>query len=76
MTDKSIKKQKKCRKNMFIYGFIQLGATTVSAISLLSIALALCALTKESKIFNACVEEARVTNNSISSAVHFCNGGN
>ncbi len=63
-------------KAMFIYGFLQLGSSLISAISLALIALSLCNLKSESKNFNNCVEEKIEQSISISDAVNYCNGGN
>ena len=78
MTDTS-KKTNKCNgksKVMFTYGFLQLGSTIISAISLAAIAFSLCSLKKESNFFKSCVEENILKLNSTSEAVRYCNGGN
>ena len=70
--------KKKCvskGKAMFAYGIIQLGSNVVSAVALSVIALSLCSVKQESKVFNECVEEVQVTGKSSSDAVRFCNGG-
>ena len=70
--------KKKCggkSKAMFVYGMIQLGSSVVSAIALASIALSFCSVKQESKAFNECVEEMKVTGKSSANAVRFCNGG-
>ncbi|WP_413678905.1 hypothetical protein [Prochlorococcus sp. MIT 0916] len=72
-TDRNMCSRK--RKLMFVYGFIQLGSTVVSAIALSVIALSFCTIKKESKIFNDCVDEVQATGKSFSGAVRFCNGG-
>tara|TARA_B100000700_G_scaffold233739_1_gene258981 strand:+ start:101 stop:352 length:252 start_codon:yes stop_codon:yes gene_type:complete len=83
MTEENTTDKKKCSgkgKSMFAYGIIQLGSSVVSAVSLAAIALSLCSVKKESKIFNECVEEVQANENmfskSSSYAVRFCNGGN
>ena len=73
------KDSKKCsgKKNiMFVYGFVQLGSSFVSAIALAFIAFGLCTLNKESRIFNNCVAEVIEDVGSNSEAVRYCNGGN
>ena len=78
MTEEKTTEKKKCSgkgKVMFAYGFIQLGSNIVSAIALTAIALSLCSVTKESKVFNECVEEVQASGKSSSNAVRFCNGG-
>ena len=63
------------RKAMFAYGIIQLGSSVVSAVALAAIALSLCSLKKEAKLFNECVQEVQANGKSSFSAVRFCNGG-
>jgi len=78
MTDENKKEIKKCSgkgKAMLAYGIVQLGSSVVSALALAAIALNLCSLKKESKVFNECVEEVQANGKSSSSAVRFCNGG-
>ena len=78
MTEANNKDKKKCGnkgKVMFTYGIIQLGTGLVSAISLAAISLSFCSIKKEAKVFNECVKEVQAKGKSISSAVHFCNGG-
>jgi len=78
MTEENNKAQKKCGgkgKAMFAYGIIQLGSSVVSAIALAAIALSLCSLKKEAKLYNDCVEEVQASGKSSSSAVRFCKGG-
>jgi len=78
MTEVSNKDTKKCGskgKVMLTYGIIQLGTGLVSAISLGAIALSFCSIKKEAKVFNECVTEVQAKGKSISSAVHFFNGG-
>ena len=70
---------KKCsrkKKIMYVYGFIQLGSSFVSAIALAVIALGFCSVKKESKIFNKCVTEIIEDGGTNSEAVRYCNGGN
>ena len=70
---------KKCdgkKKIMFAYGFIQLGSSFVSAVALAAIAFGFCAVNKESKEFNRCVNEIIEQGSSNSEAVRYCNGGN
>ena len=45
------------KKAMLAYGFTQMSATVVSAISLAAIALSLCPLKQQSTTFNGCVSE-------------------
>ena len=78
MTEENKTDKKKCSgkgKAMFAYGIIQLGSSVVSALALTVIALSLCSLKQESKVFNECVEEIQATGKSSSDAVRFCNGG-
>ena len=78
MTEENKTNKKKCSgkgKAMFAYGIIQLGSNVVSAVALAAIALSLCSVKQESKVFNECVEEIQVTGKSSSEAVRFCNGG-
>ena len=63
------------KKAMLAYGLIQLSATVVSALSLLSIAIGLCSIKAESKLFNECVEEMIESGSDNANAVRFCNGG-
>ena len=73
------KDSKKCygKKNiMFVYGFIQLGSSFLSAIALAVIAFGFCSVKKESKLFNKCVAELIENGTSHSKAVSYCNGGN
>ena len=54
------KNSKNCRpknKGMFAYGIIQISATIISALSLLSIAIGLCSIKTESKTIQRCVKE-------------------
>ena len=78
MTEENKTGTKKCggkSKAMFAYGIIQLGSSVVSALALTAIALSICSLKQESKVFNECVEEIQATGKSSSDAVRFCNGG-
>ena len=78
MTEENKTSKKKCSgkgKAMFAYGIIQLGSSVLSAISLAAIALSLCSIKQESKVFNECVEDIIATGKSSSTAVSFCNGG-
>ena len=78
MTEESETNKQKCSgksKAMFAYGLIQLGSSVVSAIALSAIALSICSLKQESKVFNECVEEVQATGKSSFDAVRFCNGG-
>ena len=78
MTEENKNRQKKCAgkgKAMFAYGIIQLGSNVISALALAAIALSLCSVKQESKVFNECVEEVKATGQSSSNAVRFCNGG-
>ena len=77
MTEET-KESRKCsgkNKVMFAYGLIQLTSSVVSAVALAAIALSFCSIKKEAKVFNDCVTEVQAKGQSISSAVHFCNGG-
>ncbi len=78
MTDEKNKENKHCGgkgKAMVAYGIIQLGSNVISAVALVAIALSLCSLNKEAKVFNECVEEVQANGKSSSSAVRLCNGG-
>ena len=61
---------------MFAYGFVRLGSSLVSAISLVPVALGFCSVKKESRLFNKCVAEIIEDGGSNSEAVRYCNGGN
>tara|TARA_Y100001968_G_C19450430_1_gene768156 strand:- start:1181 stop:1414 length:234 start_codon:yes stop_codon:yes gene_type:complete len=63
------------KKAMFAYGFIQLSSSVISAIALAAIALSLCSIKEEAKIFNDCVEEITDSGSGNADAVRFCNGG-
>ncbi len=78
MTEENRENKKKCGgkgKAMFAYGIIQLGSSVVSAIALAVIALSLCSIKQESKVFNECVDQVQATGKISSDAVRFCNGG-
>tara|TARA_Y100001968_G_C18985060_1_gene538675 strand:- start:202 stop:441 length:240 start_codon:yes stop_codon:yes gene_type:complete len=78
MTEESKTDKKKCSgkgKAMFAYGIIQLSTNVVSAIALTAIALSLCSVKQESKVFNDCVEELEAAGKSSFDSVRFCNGG-
>ena len=73
------KDSKKCggkKKIMFVYGFIQLGSSFVSAVALAAIAFGFCSVNKDSKNFNSCVTEIVDQGSSNAEAVRYCNGGN
>ena len=77
MTEENKTNQQKCRgkgKAMFAYGIIQLGSNVVSAVALAAIALSLCSIKQESKIFIECVKEIQANGQSSSDAVRLCNG--
>ena len=63
------------KRAMLAYGVIQISATVVSAVSLAAIAIGLCAVKQESKLFNGCVETVVAEGRSQSEAVRYCNGG-
>ena len=63
------------KKTMLVYGLIQLSSTFISAVALVAIAFGFCALNKEAKVFNECVEESIDSGLEKAYAVHFCNGG-
>lgn len=63
------------KRAMLAYGVIQISATVVSALSLAAIAIGLCSVKQESKLFNRCVETVVAEGKSQSEAVRFCNGG-
>ena len=63
------------KRAMLAYGVIQIPATVVSALSLAAIAIGLCSVKQESKLFNGCVETVVAEGKSQSEAVRFCNGG-
>ena len=63
------------KKLMFTYGILQLGSNVISALALVAIALGICSIKKESKVFNNCVEEIINSGSGNADAVRFCNGG-
>ena len=75
--EKKAKKKKSCgnRSLMLAFGITNLGTRVVTAASLVAISLSFCSITKESMVFNDCVEEVRSYGNNVSNAVRFCNGG-
>jgi len=78
MTEANKADKKKCSgkgKAMFAYGILQLSSSVISAVALAAIALSLCSIKQESKVFNECVEEVQANGKSASDAVRFCNGG-
>ena len=78
MTEENKAGKKKCSgkgKAMFAYGILQLSSSVISAVALAAIALSLCSVKQESKVFNECVEEVQANRKSASDAVRFCNGG-
>ena len=78
MASENTSDKKKCgskSKAMFAYGIIQLGSNVVSAAALAAIALSLCSVKKESKVFNNCVSEIQINGMNSAQAVHYCNGG-
>ena len=78
MATENTSDKKKCgskNKAMFAYGIIQLGSNVVSASALAAIALSLCSVKKESKVFNNCVSEIQMNGMNSAEAVHYCNGG-
>ena len=78
MTEENKADKKKCSgkgKAMFAYGILQLSSSVISAVALAAIALSLCSVKQESKVFNECVEEVQANGKGSSDAVRFCNGG-
>ena len=78
MTEENKTDKKKCGgkgKAMLAYGIIQLGSSVVSAVALAVIALSLCSVKQESKVFIECVKEIQANGQSASDAVRLCNGG-
>ncbi len=75
------KNSKKCSTSKskkilwYAFGAAGLGARGLASLALLAIALMLCSVKKESKVFNQCVEEVRNSGKSVSAAVSYCNGG-
>ena len=60
---------------MFANGIIQLGSNVLSAAALATIALSLCSVKQESKVFNECIKDVQTTGKSFANAVRFYNGG-
>ena len=78
MTNENNKDKSKCsgkRKIMFVYGFLKLSSSVISATALAAIALSFCSVKTESNLFNKCVEELQSKGKSSSIAVRYCNGG-
>ena len=77
MTEETTNKQSCSSKKraMLVYGLVQISATVVSAVSLAAIAVGLCAVKQESRLFNGCVETVVAQGRSHAEAVRFCNGG-
>ena len=70
--------QKSCggkKRAMLAYGVIQITATVVSAMSLAAIAIGLCAVKQDSKLFSGCVATVMAEGRSQAEAVRYCNGG-
>ena len=63
------------KRAMLAYGLVQISATVVSAVSLAAIAVGLCAVKQESRLFNGCVETVVAEGRSQAEAVRYCNGG-
>ena len=63
------------KRAMLAYGLVQISATVVTAVSLVVIAVGLCAVKQESRLFNGCVETVVAEGRSQAVAVRFCNGG-
>ena len=63
------------KKAMLTYGVVQLSTAVVSAVALVAIAVALCAVKQESTAFNGCVAEVVASGESNAAAVRYCNGG-
>ena len=79
MTKEKKSEQKNCGSKkgaMLAYGVTQLATSVISALSLAAIALSVCSIKQESKVFTNCVEEIKEDGKSASAAVRFCNGGN
>ncbi len=77
MSEENTKSNKKCDKKsklMFVYGILQLSSSVISAVALAAIALSICPIKEESKIFNKCVDEVINEGQDYSSAVNFCKG--
>ena len=73
------KNSKRCsgKKKMlwYLFGIAGLGVRGLAAFSLLAIALMLCSVKKEAKLFNDCVEELNDSGKTTSESVRLCNGG-
>ena len=68
----------RCNKKrgvMLAYGLTQLGTSIVSAISLAAIAVGVCSVKQEAKVFTECVEEFQTNGKTTGAAVRLCNGG-
>ena len=63
------------KRAMLAYGLVQISATVVSAVSLAAIAVGLCAVKQESRLFNGCVETVVAEGRSQAEAVRYCSGG-
>ena len=63
------------KRAMLACGLVQISATVVSAVSLAAIAVGLCAVNQESRLFNGCVETVVAEGSSQAEAVRYCNGG-
>ena len=60
---------------MLANSMIKLSATVMSAVSLSAIAVGLCAVKQESRLFNGCVGTVVAEGRSQAEAVRYCNGG-
>jgi len=75
---KNKNKKKSCAGSkglMLTFGFITIASRAITAVSLASIALGFCSVTKESDAFKDCFEEARESGKSPAAAFRYCNGG-
>ena len=63
------------KRAMLVYGLVQISATVVSAVSLAAIAVGLCAVKQESRLFSSCFEAVVAEGRSQAEAVRYCNGG-
>ena len=63
------------KRAMLAYDLVQISATVVSAVSLAAIAVDLCAVKQESRLFNGCVVTVVAEGRSQAEAVRYCNGG-
>ena len=71
-------KQQTCggkRRAMLAYGLVQISATLVSAVVLAAIAVGLCAVKQESRLFNGCVGTVVAEGRTQAEVVRYCNGG-